>query len=57
MKFISTTDDPFVTIQIGKTGIYQVDNLRICSLKYVNDKGNFRPMEPNVIIDYIIQEV
>lgn len=58
IQFISTTNEQQPAfIQIGKTGIYEIDNVRISSLKFTDKNGNFRPMEPNVIIDYIIKEV
>ena len=43
--------DGNIEIEIGKTGIYEIDNVRIDSLKFENE------IKPNVIIDYIIQEV
>ena len=43
--------DGNIEIEIGKTGIYEIDNVRIDSLKFESE------IKPNVIIDYIIQEV
>lgn len=40
-----------IEVEIGKTGIYEIDNVRIDSLKFESE------IKPNVIIDYIIQEV
>lgn len=44
-------EDSSVEIEIGKTGIYEIDDVRIDSLKFKSE------IKPNVIIDYIIQEV
>lgn len=43
--------DNSIEIEIGKTGIYEIDDVRIDSLVFENG------IKPNVIIDYIIQEV
>ena len=44
-------EDNSIEIEIGKTGIYEIDDVRIDLLKFKNE------IKPNVIIDYIIQEV
>ena len=49
ISFINVGED--IEIEIGKTGIYEIDNVRIDSLKFKSE------IKPNVIIDYIIQEV
>lgn len=48
ISFINIGED--IEIVIGKTGIYEIDNVRIDSLKFESE------IKPNVIIDYIIQE-
>lgn len=49
ISFINVGED--IKIEIGKTGIYEIDNVRIDSLKFESE------IKPNVIIDYIIQEI
>lgn len=53
INFISSNDSNLTEIEIGKTGIYEIDNVRINSLKFSENTE----IKPNVIIDYIIQEV
>lgn len=36
------------TIEVGKTGIYEIGNTKVTSIKFLEDKDN------NTIIDYVI---
>lgn len=45
-----------VKVEIGKTGIYQANDIKIKSIKFQNKTGNEIKIK-NTIIDYIIQEV
>lgn len=47
ISFVNEDNNP-TKIEIGKTGIYEIDDVRINSLKFKSE------IKPNVIIDYII---
>lgn len=53
INFVNGTNNDLTEIEIGKTGIYEIDNVRINLLKFSQETE----IKPNVIIDYIIQEV
>lgn len=36
------------TIEVGKTGIYEIGNTKVTSIKFLNDRDN------NTIVDYIV---
>ena len=50
IKINFVNNDP-TQIKIGKTGIYEVEDVKITFLSFINDS------DKNAIIDYIIKEV
>lgn len=49
--------DDRVNIEIGKTGVYQANDIKINYVSLQNKKDNDEGKIKNTIIDYIIQEV